>query len=101
MQSQLASLELQPALPTEPADNPMGDAIDAVDALRDRAIVIIREGHDPTAILQSALADLRGIGSLSGMVGVLQTGRFTPQQKALAERLAVKVIAYSALTKGA
>lgn len=96
-----ASLELQPPRLTDVADNPMGKAIDEAEALRERAVAIIKEGHDPKAIMQSALSDLRGMGNLTGMIAIMQTGKFSQQQMVLAERLAVKIIAYCALMKSA
>lgn len=96
-QESLTSLELQPPRQTE--ESPHGLAIDAADALRDRAVSIIQEGHDPQAIMQSALGDLRGMGNLTGLIGIMQTGKFSAQQMTLAERLAVKIIAYCALMK--
>lgn len=74
-------------------------AIDVADSLRDRAVSIVKEGHTPQQIMQSAMADLKGMGSLTGLMGIMQTGQFSPQQMVLAERLAVKIIAYCALSK--
>lgn len=99
MQStELQASDLQPpqALPT---DTQYGKAIDVADSLRDRAVSIVKEGHTPQQIMQSAMADLKGMGSLTGLMGIMQTGQFSPQQMVLAERLAVKIIAYCALSK--
>ena len=50
-------------------------------------------------VMQSAMGDLKAMGNLSGLIAIMQTGQFNPQQMALAERLAVKIIAYCALSK--
>ncbi len=96
MQLQASDLQPPQALPT---DTQYGPAIDVADGLRDRAVSIIKEGHNPQQIMQSAMADLKGMGNLMGLVGIMQSGQFNPQQMVLAERLAVKIIAYCALSK--
>ena len=98
MEPSLQASDLQPpqALPT---DTQYGKAIDVADSLRDRAVAIIQEGHNPQQIMQSAMADLKGMGNLTGLIGIMQSGQFNPQQMVLAERLAVKIIAYCALSK--
>lgn len=93
---QASDLQTQPALQT---DSQYGQAIDTADALRDRAVAIIKEGHSPQMVMQSAMGDLKAMGNLSGLIAIMQTGQFNPQQMVLAERLAVKIIAYCALSK--
>ncbi|BES53408.1 hypothetical protein [Aeromonas phage phiWae15] len=93
---QASDLQTQPALQT---DSPYGRAIDVADGLRDRAVAIIKEGHNPQQVMQSAMGDLKAMGNMSGLIAIMQTGQFSPQQMVLAERLAVKIIAYCALSK--
>ena len=50
-------------------------------------------------VMQSAMGYLKAMGNLSGLIAIMQTGQFNPQQMVLAERLAVKIIAYCALSK--
>lgn len=59
----------------------------------------IKEGHSPQMVMQSAMGDLKAMGNLSGLIAIMQTGQFNPQQMVLAERLAGKIIAYCALSK--
>lgn len=58
-----------------------------------RAHVIADEGHDQLAIMKSAFNDFKSLGSLSGIMAVMSTGKLTAQQLELAQRIAVKVIA--------
>lgn len=58
-----------------------------------RAHVILDEGHTQEAIMKSAFADFKALGSVSGIMAVVSTGKLTQQQLDIAQRIAVKVIA--------
>lgn len=64
-----------------------------VEELSLRAHVIADEGHEQLAIMKSAFTDFKSLGNLSGLMSVMSTGKLTTQQIALANRIAVKVIA--------
>lgn len=64
-----------------------------VDNLSERAETIISEGHKQTDIMQSAFADFKSLGSISGLMSIMNSGTLNGQQVELAQRLAVKVIA--------
>lgn len=64
-----------------------------VDNLSERAETIILEGHKQTDIMQSAFADFKSLGSISGLMSIMNSGTLNGQQVELAQRLAVKVIA--------
>lgn len=76
------------------------DGIDVViNDLSERAHAVVNEGHNQMAILKSAMADFKSIGSLSGMMSIAATGKLNPQQVELAKRIAVKVIAVLGMTE--
>lgn len=44
-------------------------------------------------IMKSAFADFKSLGSMSGLMSIMNTGTLNAQQLELARRIAVKVIA--------
>lgn len=64
-----------------------------VDNLSERAETIISEVHKQTDIMQPAFADFKSLGSISGLMSIINSGTLNGQQVELAQRLAVKVIA--------
>lgn len=64
-----------------------------VESLGLRAHVIVDEGHSQEAIMKSAFNDFKALGSMSGIMAVMTTGKLSQQQLDLAQRIAVKVIA--------
>lgn len=64
-----------------------------VERLSLRAHVIADEGHEQLAIMKSAFTDFKSLGSVSGLMSVVSTGKLTPTQLELAQRIAIKVIA--------
>lgn len=70
------------------------EGVDKVtEALAIRAHVILDEGHSQEAIMKSAFADFKALGSVSGIMSVVSTGKLSQQQIDIAQRIAVKVIA--------
>lgn len=70
------------------------DGIDqVVSDLSGRAHAIASEGHSPMAIMKSAMSDFNSLGSMSGMLSIMTTGKLNAQQTELAKRIALKVIA--------
>lgn len=70
------------------------DGIDkVVTDLSARAHRIVDDGHSQMEIMQSAFADFKSLGSFTGVISVLQNGKFNDQQLEIARRIAVKVIA--------
>lgn len=70
------------------------DGIDlVVNDLSARAHAIAKEGHSPMSIMKSAMADFKSLGSMSGMLSIMTTGKLNAQQTELAKRIALKVIA--------
>ena len=61
--------------------------------LSERAHTIADEGHSPISIMKSAMSDFNGLGSMSGMLSIMTTGKLNANQNELAKRIAVKVIA--------
>lgn len=61
--------------------------------LSERAHTIADEGHSPISIMKSAMSDFNGLGSMSGMLSIMTTGKLNAHQTELAKRIAVKVIA--------
>jgi len=61
--------------------------------LSERAHTIADEGHSPISIMKSAMSDFSGLGSMSGMLSIMTTGKLNAHQTELAKRIAVKVIA--------
>ena len=61
--------------------------------LSERAHAISDEGHSPISIMKSAMSDFNGLGSMSGMLSIMTTGKLNAHQTELAKRIAVKVIA--------
>lgn len=60
--------------------------------LSERAHKIADEGHSPISIMKSAMSDFNGLGSMSGMLSIMTTGKLNAHQTELAKRIAVKVI---------
>lgn len=58
-----------------------------------RAHVVVDEGHSELDILKSAFNDFKSMGSLSGIMSVMSSGKLTQQQVDIAQRIAVKVLA--------
>lgn len=72
----------------------MSNGIDKLVAeLAQRAHVIVDEGHSRSDIMKSAMQDFKSLGSMSGMLSFMTTGKLNPNQIELAKRIAVKVIA--------
>lgn len=61
--------------------------------LSERSHTIADEGHSPISIMKSAMSDFNGLGSMSGMLSIMTTGKLNAHQTELAKRIAVKVIA--------
>lgn len=61
--------------------------------LSERAHKIADKGHSPISIMKSAMSDFNGLGSMSGMLSIMTTGKLNAHQTELAKRIAVKVIA--------
>lgn len=61
--------------------------------LSERVHKIADEGHSPISIMKSAMSDFNGLGSMSGMLSIMTTGKLNDHQTELAKRIAVKVIA--------
>ena len=64
-----------------------------VDNLSERAETIINDCHKQIDVMQSAFADFKSLGSISGLMSIMNSGTLNGQQVELAQRLAVKVIA--------
>lgn len=62
-------------------------------SLADRADIIIAEGHSPLDIMKSAFADFRALGSMSGVMSVMSTGKLTQNQIDISKRIVAKVLA--------
>lgn len=71
------------------------------DDLAVRAQEVINERHQPIDIMKSAFADFKNLGSIAGVMSVMSTGKLTPHQQMVAERIAVKVLAVLGMEKGA
>lgn len=70
------------------------DGVKAVaDNLAERAQAILEEGYPQTAIIQSAMADFKALGSLSGIMAVASTGKLNTAQMERLQRIAVKALA--------
>lgn len=70
------------------------EGIDRVSAnLSERAHAIAEGGHSQLEIMKSAMADLKSLGSLSGMLAIMSSGTLSEPQLFAAQRLAVKMIA--------
>lgn len=70
------------------------DGVEKVVAdLSERAQAIVNDGHQQMDIMKSAFTDFKAIGSMSGMLSIMNTGTLNAQQLELASRIAVKVIA--------
>lgn len=61
--------------------------------LLERAHTIADEGHSPISIMKSAMSDFNWLGSMSGMLSIMTTGKLNAHKTELAKRIAVKVIA--------
>lgn len=64
-----------------------------VQQLAIRAHVVVDEGHSELDILKSAFNDFKPMGSLTGIMSVMSSGKLTQQQVDIAQRIAVKVLA--------
>lgn len=64
-----------------------------VEDLSERAQAIVNDGHQQMDIMKSAFADFKALGSMSGLLSIMNTGTLNAQQLELASRIAVKVIA--------
>ena len=72
-----------------------------VDHLSARAHKIADDGYSKADILKSAMSDLKALGGVGGMLSIMTTGDLSAKQRELAERLAVKVIAFLGITETA
>lgn len=70
-----------------------------VDHLSARAHKIADDGYSKSDILKSAMGDLKSLGGVGGMFTIMTTGNLSAKQRELAERLAVKVIAFLGVTE--
>lgn len=70
-----------------------------VDHLSARARKIVDDGYSKGDILKSAMGDLKSLGGVGGMLTIMTTGNLSAKQRELAERLAVKVIAFLGVTE--
>lgn len=70
-----------------------------VDHLSARARKIADDGYSKGDILKSAIGDLKSLGGAGGMLTIMTTGNLSAKQRELAERLAVKVIAFLGVTE--
>lgn len=70
-----------------------------VDHLSARAHKIADDGYSKSDILKSAMGDLKSLGGVGGMLTIMTTGNLSAKQRELAERLAVKVIAFLGVTE--
>lgn len=61
--------------------------------LGERAEVLLKEGHSTLDIMKSAFADFTALGSMTGVMTVMTTGKLSPQQLELAKRIVVKTLA--------
>lgn len=75
--------------------------ISVVEHLSARARKIADDGYSKADILKSAMADLKALGGVGGMLTIMTTGDLSAKQRELAERLAVKVIAFLGITEAA
>lgn len=72
----------------------MSNGIDKLVAeLAQRAHAIIEEGYSRSDIMKSAMQDFKSLGSMSGMLSFMTTGKLNSNQVELAKRIAVRVIA--------
>lgn len=70
------------------------DGVEKVVAdLSERAQAIVNDGHQQMDIMKSAFTDFKALGSMSGLLSIMNTGTLNSQQLELASRIAVKVIA--------
>ncbi|AKJ74024.1 hypothetical protein SP36_52 [Salmonella phage 36] len=70
------------------------DGVEKVVAdLSERAQAIVNDGHQQMDIMKSAFTDFKALGSMSGLLSIMNTGTLNAQQLELASRIAVKVIA--------
>lgn len=70
------------------------DGVEKVVAdLSERAQAIVNDGHQQMDIMKSAFTDFKALGSMSGLLSIMNTGTLNAQQIELASRIAVKVIA--------
>ena len=70
------------------------DGVEKVIAdLSERAQAIVNDGHQQMDIMKSAFTDFKALGSMSGLLSIMNTGTLNEQQLELARRIAVKVIA--------
>ncbi|QXV77402.1 hypothetical protein bas08_0027 [Escherichia phage DanielBernoulli] len=70
------------------------DGVEKVVAdLSERAQAIVNGGHQQMDIMKSAFTDFKALGSMSGLLSIMNTGTLNAQQLELASRIAVKVIA--------
>lgn len=70
------------------------DGVEKVVAdLSERAQEIVNDGHQQMDIMKSAFTDFKALGSMSGLLSIMNTGTLNAQQLELASRIAVKVIA--------
>lgn len=70
-----------------------------VDHLSARAHKIADDGYSKSDILKSAMGDLKSLGGVGGMLTIMTTGNLSAKQRELAERLAVKMIAFLGVTE--
>lgn len=70
-----------------------------VDHLSARARKIADDGYSKGDILKSAMGDLKSLGGVGGMLTIMTTGNLSAKQRELAERLAVKMIAFLGVTE--
>lgn len=70
-----------------------------VDNLSARAHKIADDGYSRTDILRSAMDDLKSLGRFGGSMAAIATGNLSHKQRELAERLAVKMIAFLGVTE--
>ena len=70
-----------------------------IDHLSARARKIVDDGYSKGDILKSAMGDLKSLGGVGGMLTIMTTGNLSAKQRELAERLAVKVIAFLGVTE--
>lgn len=61
--------------------------------LTERANVVLDEGYSTVDIMRSAFADFTALGSMSGVLSVLSSGKLTGHQIELAKRIIVKTLA--------
>lgn len=61
--------------------------------LSERANAIVAAGHSESEIMQSAMADFKGLNTIGGALSLMANGKPSAKQLEIAQRIAVKVIA--------